>query len=109
MALTEGMLGDVGHLGIDKLFKVESAKYLDYSEQIVGNVIKTKESYYKMKSLIGLGAAEDFAEGAEAPLDDYAPLFVKNFYPERIGKMIEFSDDFAWSEQLSAPVENYTT
>ncbi len=99
MAFTETSLGDIGHLGIDKLFKVESEKYTDYSERIVGTVLKTKQSYYKMKSLAGFGPAEDFAEGAAAPTDDYQALFVKNFYPERIGKMIEFSDDVAWSDQ----------
>jgi len=99
MAFTETSLGDIGHLGIDKLFKVESEKYPDYSERIVGTVIKTKQSYYKMKSLAGFGPAADFAEGAPAELDDYQALFVKNFYPERIGKMIEFSDDVAWSDQ----------
>ena len=99
MAFTETSLGDIGHLGIDRLFKVESEKYTDYSERIVGNVIKTKQSYFKMKSLAGFSVAEDFAEGAAAPIDDYQALFVKNWYPERIGKMIEFSDDVAWTDQ----------
>jgi hypothetical protein len=98
MAFTETSLGDIGHLGIDKLFKVESEKYTDYSERIVGNVLKTKQSYYKMKSLAGFGPAEDFAEGAAAPTDDYQALFTKNFLPERIGKMIEFSDD-PWARE----------
>ena len=96
---TETSIGDIGHLGLDKIFKVEAAKYSDYSERILGNVIKTKEAYYRMKSLIGLSPAEDFPEGVEAPLDDYSPLAVKNFYPERIGKMLEYTDDVQWTDQ----------
>src|ERR1700710_900062 len=93
MALLQNTLGDIGRVGLLKVFRVEADKLPDAVDTILGNRFKTNQSFERFKSLIGLGPAEQVDEGEIIPVDDMSPLFTKSFVPTKFAKSVQFSHE----------------
>ena len=99
MAVLEYSLGELGRVGLLKVFRVEAQKYPDKVVPILGTVIKTRQSYERMKSLIGLGTPIVTQEGDVVPTDNMAPLFTGNFVPYKVALAVEFSHEIMYVDQ----------
>jgi hypothetical protein len=101
MALLQSTLGDIGRVGLLKVFRVEASKIPDKTDIILGNRFKTNQSFERFKSLVGLGPPVQVDEGEIIPVDDMAPLFVRNFTPVKFGKAVQFSHETKFVDRYS--------
>lgn len=98
-AILEYSLGELGRVGLLKVFRVEAERYPDKVGPILGTVLKTRQSYERMKSLVGLAPPEVVQEGDIIPTDNLAPLFVNNFYPFKVAMAVEFTHEILYVDQ----------
>ena len=99
MAMLQQSLGDIGRVGLKKIWDIEAARYDDQVKLMLGNIIDTKQTFERFKTVVGLGPSVLVPEGEIIPVDDKSPLYVRNFTPVKYGKAVQYSVETAFVDQ----------
>ena len=94
-------LGDIGRVGLLKVFRVEAEKFQDMTALMLGNEFSTRQSFERFKSLIGFGVPQVIPEGEPIPVDDPRPLFTGNFTPFKVATSVQYSYEVKWVDRYN--------
>ena len=103
--MLEYSMGELGRVGLLEVFRVEAENYPDHVGILCGDIIKTKQSYEKIKSLIGLGLPNITNEGDVVQTDTVSSLFTGNFYPYKVAMAVEYSHELEYVDQYRQVLE----
>lgn len=100
-AILPTTLGDIGRVGILKIFRAEADKYQDLSGKVLGNHFKTRQTFEIFKTLVGLGVPKAYQPGETIIADSLAPMFTQNFTPVKVATAVEFSYEAAYLDRYN--------
>ena len=99
--ILETSLGDIGRVGLLKVFRVEAEGFPDMTDVMLGNQFKTRQSFERFKSLIGLGVPGVVPEGEPIPVDDPRPLLTGNFTPYKVATSVQYTYEVAFVDRYN--------
>lgn len=103
-SITTNSLGQIGRLGIQKLYYVVAADLPDYVDMVMGKRENTDEAFYRASQLAPLNPAQIVQQNSAVTFDAPKALLSQDFTPYITGKGIKFGAQIAYVDQYGVIV-----